>query len=64
MKRHSCRKMKGDIQCIVKRLGEKFDQRGITPTEPVNIIGPVYKQPAPDHYGKHGKVDPVKPPDG
>ena len=51
------------MQRIVKTFGEKFENRFITPADPVNIIGPVNQHPTPNHDCNHRKINPMKPAD-
>jgi hypothetical protein len=56
MERHSLRQFKWNMQQVVKRLREKFDERFISPTQFIDIVGPVYEQPAPYHYSEYRKI--------
>ena len=48
---------------VVKGLREKLNEGFIAPPQPVHVIGPVDKQPAPYHSAEHRKIDPVVPAD-
>jgi hypothetical protein len=49
------------MKSIIKRFWEKFDKGFIPETQLVHIIGPVNKQPAPDHHSEHREIDPMEP---
>ena len=61
MVRHPFGQAKGNMESIIKGLGEKFDESFISEAQLVDIVGPVNKEPTPDHYSKHREVDPMKP---
>lgn len=51
------RNMKG----LVERLRKKSNKGLVTKANFVDIISPINQQSAPNHYSKHGKVNPMKP---
>ena len=64
MKTHAFCKPVWYVECFVKRVIKEFQEGLIAKTDPVDIICPIDEEPAPDHDGKHWKIDPVKPTDG
>src|SRR6185437_915584 len=50
-----------NMKSLVETIRIKLKQRFISKSYPVHIISPINKRPAPDHNGKHRKIDPVEP---
>jgi hypothetical protein len=49
------------MQCVIKGIGKKFEQRCIAKTNFIYVIGPIDQEAAPDHDHQYRKIDPVKP---
>src|SRR5580693_6210175 len=61
---HALREALVEMERAIETVGEEVKQRGVSPAEFINIVGPIDEHPAPDHDGQHGEIDPVKPADG
>src|SRR5215468_10275888 len=58
---HSLCQSKRYMKRIIKRLGEKFNNRFIAKANLVYVIGPIDEQTAPYHYTQYREINPMKP---
>ena len=61
---HPLSEVKWDMECVIKGLREKFDESFVAEADLINIICPIDKQAAPNHYAQYGEIYPVKPANG